>query len=208
MVLINAIQKEAFVKELRYLSKVNKDKIKAPLYVTQFNLFLDGHGVLRCRSRVNKSSVIDSGKTPILLPPGNHYVFLLIQESHKKVYHNGTRETLNLLRQTYWVPRGREMVKGFVRKCFLCKKLEGLPFQTSFKPDLPQARVDDGPPFVNTGIDFAGPLTLKYANDSKKCYLCLFTCMSTRAIHLELAGSDNFHDHTLLVFLYQVYAYF
>ena len=183
MVLIKYIQRDAVVKEVHYLSKVNKDKIKSLLHVTQFNLFLDGHGVLRCRSIVNISSVIDSGKTPILLPSGNHYAFLLIQESHKKVYHNGTRETLNLLRQTCWVPRGREMVKGFVRKCFLCKKLKGLPFQTSFKSDLPQARVDDGPPFANTGIDFAGPLILKYANNSKKCYLYLLTCMSTRAIH-------------------------
>ena len=190
MVIVKSIQNKAFKIELQYLSKDNKSQSKAPLYVDQFNLFLDEHGVLRCRSRVNKSSVIDSGKNPILLPPGNHYVFLLIQESHRKVFHNGTRETLNLLRQTYWVPRGREMVKKYVRKCLLCKKLEGLPFRTTFNPDLPQARVDDGPPFSNTGLDFAGPLVVKYAGDTtKKCYVCLFTCMSTRAIHLELVES-------------------
>ena len=189
MVLIKSIQSKAFIKELHYLFKDDKEQTKAPLYVSQFNLFLDTHRVLRCRSRVSKSSVIDSGKNPILLPPGHHYAFLLIKEAHKEVYHNGTRETLNLLRQTYWVPRGREMVKKFVRKCLLCKKLEGLPFRTSFNPDLPPDRVDDSPPFTNTGLDFAGPLIVKYAAGSKKCYICLFTCMSTRAIHLELVES-------------------
>jgi hypothetical protein len=54
-------------------------------------------------------------------------------------------------------------------------------------PDLPTNRVDDSPLFTNTGVDFAGPLYVTY--DSKtnvKCYCCLFTCASTRAIHLEL----------------------
>jgi hypothetical protein len=54
-------------------------------------------------------------------------------------------------------------------------------------PDLPTNRVDDSPLFTNTGVDFAGPLYVTC--DSKtnvKCYCCLFTWASTRAIHLEL----------------------
>jgi len=49
--------------------------------------------------------------------------------------------------------------------------------------------VSDGPPFSNTGIDFAGPLYVKAAStvDKKiKVYVCLYTSASTRAIHLEL----------------------
>ncbi len=49
----------------------------------------------------------------------------------------------------------------------------------------------DEPPFSNTGIDFAGPLYVKTSGqldctDSGKVYIALFTCASTRAIHLEL----------------------
>ena len=106
--LIRSIQSEAFEKEINFITTPsNKDK-KAPLYVTQFNLLIDEDKLLRGRTRICKSSVIDSGKQPILLPSNNHYSQLLIEDCHEKVFHNGVRETLNLLRQSYWIPKGRK----------------------------------------------------------------------------------------------------
>ena len=67
----------------------------------------------------------------------------------------------------------------------MCKKIEGLPHKSVFCPDLPDFRVDDAPPFTHVGIDFAGPLTVS-DKENAKCYVCLFTCASTRALHLEL----------------------
>ena len=186
--LIRSIQGDTFRQEIEYLQS-NKGQ-KPPLYITQFNLFLDEDKLLRCRTRINKASVVESGKQPILLPTNNYFSELVVQDCHQRIFHNGTRETLNLLRQSYWLPKGREIVKKLVRRCFLCRKLEGLPFKTIFCPDLPPCRVDEGPPFVNTGVDFAGPLLLSNkSNESSKYYVCLFTCMSTRAIHLELVES-------------------
>ena len=185
--LIKSIQGVAFNKEIEYLQ--SSKSAKAPLYVSQFNLTIDEKHVLRCRSRINNAAVIESCKQPILLPPGNHYVTLLIQECHEKIFHNGTRETLNAIRQRFWIPRGREAVKKLIRRCFICRKLEGLPFKTVFCPNLPLCRVDDSPPFTHTGLDFAGPLMLKNGTNIKKHYVCLFTCMATRAIHLELTES-------------------
>ena len=59
-------------------------------------------------------------------------------------------------------------------------------------PDLPESRVDTDPPFTRTGVDFAGPSinTGMYLNKSENmCYVCLFTCVSTCAVHLELVES-------------------
>lgn len=54
-------------------------------------------------------------------------------------------------------------------------------------------RVADAPPFTCTGVDFAGPLYITSPRDpqsnkkiSEKVYICLFTCASTHAVHLEL----------------------
>ena len=54
-----------------------------------------------------------------------------------------------------------------------------------------QCVVDEAPPFSHVGIDFAGPLmvTSKGKGEVTKSYICLFTCGSTRAIHLELVES-------------------
>ena len=42
-------------------------------------------------------------------------------------------------------------------------------------------------PFTVTGVDFTGALYVRdHAGNETKAYICLFTCASTRAIHLEL----------------------
>ena len=94
------------------------------------------------------------------------------------------------VRHKYWILRGREVAKKHIRKCVVCKRIEGLPFKFNVTPDLPEFRVSDDPPFTHTGIDFAGPLiTTGVFNTERsefKSYICLFTCASTRAVHLEL----------------------
>ena len=191
--LLKSIQNEHFSKEIHYLSLRESVRrgMKTPLYVSQFNLYLDEDEILRCRSRIGKSTISDCSKRPILLPSKNRFSELVIAECHDKVFHNGTVDTLNCLRQRYWVLRGREQVKRFVRRCTLCKKLEGLPFNTVYNPELPSFRVDEAPPFSNVGIDMAGPLLVKGNDkgDTSKSYVCLFTCAATRAVHLELVTS-------------------
>ena len=54
---------------------------------------------------------------------------------------------------------------------------------------LPEERVTPSPPFSDIGIDFAGPLYVKERAIVKKTYVCLFTCTSSRMVHLELTNS-------------------
>ena len=42
------------------------------------------------------------------------------------------------------------------------------------------------PPFSITGVDFTGALYVKQNSEEIKVYLCLFTCATTRAVHLEV----------------------
>ena len=54
-----------------------------------------------------------------------------------------------------------------------------------------------------TGVDFAGPLIIKpdnqQAGENSKVYICLFTCATTRAVHLELVR--DCHASTFLLAL-------
>lgn len=58
--------------------------------------------------------------------------------------------------------------------------------------DLPQCRVEQSKAFTHTGVDYAGPLyitlTRKRGVRSQKAYLCIFVCLVTKAVHLELAS--------------------
>ena len=77
----------------------------------------------------------------------------------------------------------------------VCGRYEGHSYPSESVPDLPGFRVKGDFAFSFTGIDFAGPLFVKNRkSDMRKVYICLFTCATSRAIHLELVNdliADN-----------------
>lgn len=52
---------------------------------------------------------------------------------------------------------------------------------------LPVFRAELSDPFAAIGVDFAGPVYYKIKKSATaKAYIALFTCASTRAVHLKL----------------------
>ncbi|KAG5861199.1 hypothetical protein JTB14_026466 [Gonioctena quinquepunctata] len=62
--------------------------------------------------------------------------------------------------------------------------------------DLPESRVTPSLPFMNIGVDYAGPFTVRDRRGRGfKTYVSPFICLCTKAIHLELVtnlSSDAF----------------
>ena len=109
-----------------------------------------------------------------------------MRDAHEKQLHAGTNSTITFIRQKYWVPAIRQVVRSVLRKCVTCKKVVGRPYAIPDPPPLPSHRVDQSEPFKVTGVDFTGALRVKDVKKEHKAYICLFTCASTRAVHLEL----------------------
>ena len=181
---VKSIQRNAFMEEHQRL--LNGDTVH---YKGQLVLFLNDEHKICCKSRLNQSELPSSMTNPVLLPTKHRFTELLVMDRHNAVHHNGTPETLAAVRERYWIIKGRVVVKKVIRQCIICRRYDGKPFPSPAIPDLPAERVSEGPPFSTTGIDFAGPLYVR-GPDSKECnskaYVCLFTCASTRAVHLEL----------------------
>ena len=102
------------------------------------------------------------------------------------MYHTGAICTLTAIRQSCWIPTGRQYVKTLLRKCTTCRKHSGKPYTAPDPPPLPKTRTLDAPPFTVTGVDFTGALYVWQNPEELKVYICLFTCATTRAIHLEV----------------------
>jgi len=74
-------------------------------------------------------------------------------------------------------------------KCIQCTRFRRKRAQ-QLMGQLPKERVTPSRPFLNSGIDYAGPFSLKTWRGRNartyKSYIALFVCLSTSAIHLEL----------------------
>ncbi|XP_065896199.1 uncharacterized protein [Dysidea avara] len=167
----------------------------------QLNLQQDDTGLLRCHGRYeNATSLNQAMKCPKLLPKDEHYTRLVVEDCHKRVFHAGVSQTLAQLRLEYWIPHGRSTVRKLLKQCRVCCRCEGTANRKPDMPPWPKERVVEALPFEYTGLDYFGPLYIKqYANGDKpiykKVWVCLFTCMVVRAIHLELVegmSADEF----------------
>ena len=129
-------------------------------------------------------------KFPVVLPGGHHVVEIIIMDAHREVLHAGADSTLNRIRSKFWIINGRQTVRKVLRNCVLCKQWRLKRLKAAPIANLPSYRICSEYPFQSTGLDFAGPLFVKNTHgDSEKlfkCYILLFTCATTRAIHLEL----------------------
>ena len=138
-------------------------------------------------------------KFPYLLPRKDALTGMIIADIHKKLHHGGTAITATAIQQVYWILTIRLKFRSIVQRCVTCAKTMGKPYKTHDPPSLPRTRVRSARPFAVTGVDFTRTLYIKELFDEQKAYICLFTCASTRAIHLEIV-TDLSTETFLLAF--------
>ena len=157
--------------------------------IRQLQLFVDDFGAIRCGGRIHNVPVMESTKFPYLLPTNHPLTTLIVMEAHINQLHAGLNSTIIHLRQIFWIPSIRQCVKKIIHKCASCRKVIGKPNTTPDPPPLPKVRLQEAPPFTVTGVDFTGALYVKNPKGGEsKVYICLFTCASTRAVHLEVVS--------------------
>ena len=153
----------------------------------QLNVRIDETGLMRCYGRICNAELPTSTVNPILLPQDDYFTELIIRDIHTDTLHAGTSQTLSSIRQSYTIPQGRITVRKILKRCVICKKIEGGPYKTPRFPDFPAERVRKTKPFSYSGVDYFGPLYVRDHDDIVKVWISLFTCMSVRAVHMEVA---------------------
>ena len=177
---IHTIQEEHYSQVIDYFTSTTKGT--APPIVQQHNLFLDDKGLIRTKGR------FDVALSLLLLPQHSRFTQLLVLDFHQHLHHIGVGGTFVALRQRFWIPSVRWLTWRMLRTCVTCKKVTGSSYLLPSPAELPKFHLDTvSPPFSNIGVDFTGHflITDQRGNDIK-IYICLFTCLKTRAISLEL----------------------
>jgi len=196
--IIRVTQLQAFPKEIESLSKIESEsaeiswgkkqnRIRQNNRLSRLDPYVDSDGLIRVGGRIKRANVPQDLAHPVILPKEHHITRLVIAHYHARTGHSGRGITMNEIRTSgYWILKGRSAVAGYIWKCVICRKLRG-PTAGQKMADLPRERVEPAPPFTYAGVDFFGPFYVKEGRSEKKRWGVVFTCMSSRAIHLEVA---------------------
>jgi len=167
------------VQRVGYAREVNGEFRKSSR-IYSLSPFLDNSGILRVGGRTKHH--------PIVLPHFHDVAGLILRHYHN-VSHSGTEWTLSRVREKFWITNARSKLKSIRASCFVCKRLFGKA-ATQKMADLPSERITPNrPPFTYVGVDVFGPMQVSVGRSSAKRYGCLFTCLTTRAIHIEIINS-------------------
>ncbi len=136
--------------------------------------------------RLTQAELHPHVKHPAILPKVHHVSRLLIKHFHEKVQHQGRGMTLNEIRSNgIWILGCSSEVSSLIYKCIKCRKLRKCN-QEQKMADLPPERMETTPPFTYSGMDCFGTFYVKEGRRELKRYGLLFTCMCSRAVHLEV----------------------
>lgn len=149
-------------------------------------------GLMRICGRLGNSNLPYEVKHPIILSRKSTLSRLMSEEAHRLLCHGGVQSCTQFLRHRFWIVGVRILLRTVVNKCIICTRFRQQS-ERQFMADLPALRTQPAPAFEYTGVDYAGPIILKYTrNTTTKGWIAVFVCMRYRTVHLELvSGLDT-----------------
>ena len=185
LLILQMTQRESF-SELFSKHENSGQKVKHDL--AKFAPFVDSDNTIRLKGRLSKAIISDDLKRPILLSAKHPAVVLMLIQMHEDNHHEGTEYVRSLVQQRFWVIGLRNALRSIKSKCIKCRKQAVQPIHPHMA-DLPKERVEGSVyPFKNTGVDYFGPLEVTVLRRPVKHWCCLFTCLVTRAVHIEVVN--------------------
>ena len=136
----------------------------------------------------NLSRLLGTPFLPVLMPQSRAAYLYMVQahEGEDGTVHCAIAETLARSREKVWVVRGRDVAKKVCSQCFLCrrrnKKLVGQKMANVKEESVTICR-----PWTFVSIDFAGPIKIRGAVNSRakmKCWIIVYCCRATKAVEL------------------------
>lgn len=169
---------------LRFVQRSGFDGDKDPR-LKELSVFKDEDGILRVRSQLVFGQDSYGARFPAVLPNKHEVVAALILTEHSRCSHAGVQTMLAILRQKYWILKGRRTISAIVNACGVCRRFVAKRCVVPGAP-LPADRIADTGAFDITGVDLLGPL---YLRGGQKIWVVLFTCAVFRCVHLEVTST-------------------
>ncbi len=185
--IIRFTQQQRFKAEIDALSS-GKSTVRKDSPIFKLDPRLED-GLLRVGGRLGKAALPEEVKHPLILAKDQHISTLILRHIHQQLGHSGRNHTLSKLRRKYWITKAPSAVRKVINDCWKCR-LHAAKAGEQKMADLPLERIlPDLPPFSSVGVDYFGPIEVKRGRSLCKRYGVIFTCLASRAVHLEVANS-------------------
>ena len=168
------VQREAFGR-LRPFECVSKP---SPLH--KLDMSVDEHGIISVGGRLKRAQLSHQTRHPIVKPKSGHATQLIIRHFHQRCFHQGKGITLNTLRTSgFWVINAASKSDAWYKSAYYVGRYVAQPIFKKWQI------------YPQTAIDFFGPFYVKDGRKILKRYGCLFTCLVSRAVYIEVAHSRS-----------------
>ena len=164
-----------------------KTKMRRTSHIYRLDPFI-ADGILRVGGRLSNADISEDSKHPVILPRKSHVTTLIIRHAHEQLGHVGRGHVLSRLREKYWIVGATSAVRQVISACVTCRRSKASTLEQKMD-DLPQDQLTPAPPFTYVGVDYFGPYFVKEGRKEYKRYGALFTCLVSRAVHIEIAHS-------------------
>lgn len=189
MQFVRLAQHDHYEEEGKSLAKGNEVHPKSK--ISSLYPFMDGTGTIRVGGRLQQSSFPFEVKHPVILPKNHRFSKLLVEEMHLQNCHAGPTLLTATINQNYWIQGCQHLIRQVIQGCVKCCRQKAKTAQ-QLMGSLPAARVTACRPFSHVGVDYAGPILVRCSNTrGERCskgYIVVFVCLSSKAVHLEVAG--------------------
>ena len=188
LAIVRHVQQNEYAKEISMLQTDEQARLLRVSSLQNLCPVLQ-EGVLRVGGRLENAEVDYEVKHPVIIPGKHRVAELVIREYHQSNGHVGLNMMKAMIRQEFWITQITAAVRRVLSDCFICKRNHQAPCRQRMAPLPAERLVADHPPFTFVGVDYFGPMLVVQGRSHVKRYACLFTCLTTRAVHVEIAHS-------------------
>ena len=155
-----------------------------------WGLTLDDNGVIRCGSNRILETIEGTRSELPKLVHGNHpMIESFVRNYHEKYNCCAYNDLVNKIKPILHGINLNLCIKNVIKACNKCMVVRAVPYSYPGQKALPLTRLRARRPFSCVGVDFSGPHLVRDKYETVKVWVCLFTCMVTRAVYLVRVNS-------------------
>ena len=154
--------------------------------IAKFSPFIEEDGTIWVKGRLKHSNPAYV-KHPIFLAAKHPVVPFLLERADLVNLHEGTEYVKIMLQPEYRIIGFRNALQKIKSHYIKCRHRKTNPIHLP-RVSLRRERFDELVfPFTHTGDDYFWPFDVKFLQHTLKRWFCIFVCLTTRAVHIEVA---------------------